>query len=73
MGEHEARIVAITVAPKGEGVLSEQATRIEYIDEGAGEFVEVSQVIGGKIGIDPKEWPHIRDAIDKMIGGCRDY
>lgn len=72
MGEYVARIVAMAVAPKGYGVLSEQATRIEYADEGAGEFVEVSQVIGGKIGIDPKEWPHIRDAIDKMIGGCCD-
>jgi len=68
------RVTEITVLPAGMSPSSERATRIKIADEGGGEFVEVEQIdsslISGLIRIDPDEWPHIRDAIDKMIAEC---
>lgn len=71
----EGRVTAVTVCKKGEPIFSEYATRVEIVDEAAGEFVEVSQAGregGGKIAIDPNEWPALRDAIDELIAACRD-
>ena len=45
---------------------------IEIVDEAAGEFLEVSQE-GGKLRFDKEEWPHVRDAIEKMFKLCRNY
>jgi len=62
------RLTQLTVAPDGAGILSEQATIITIEDEGGGEFVTVSQPErDSDIGIEPVEWPAIRDAIDRMI------
>ena len=50
-----------------DGPLSEQATEIEIIDEGAGEFVTLYQDASTKTGlvaITMDEWPTLRDAID---------
>ena len=50
-----------------DGPLSEQATEIEIIDEGAGEFVTLYQDASTKTGlvaITLEEWPTLRDAID---------
>ncbi|HRF10965.1 MAG TPA: hypothetical protein PLR37_02345, partial [Candidatus Accumulibacter phosphatis] len=69
-----ARPTQFTVLPKGDKTYSERATKITIIDEAAGEFVEVSQSGrdgGGKIAIDPEEWPAIRGAIDRLIDDCR--
>lgn len=71
----EKRITAITVCKKGEPIFSDYATRVEIVDEAAGEFVEVSQAGregGGKIAIASNEWPALRDAIDELIAACRD-
>lgn len=71
--KYETRTTRITVAPEGEPTFSEMATHIEIDDEAAGEFVSVTQPGGaGGIKICPQEWPAIREAIDKMIGECRD-
>lgn len=68
------RVTEITVLPAGLSPSSERATRIKIADEGGGEFVEVEQIhssfVSGLTRIDPDEWPHIRDAIDKMIANC---
>lgn len=44
----------------------ESETEVEIVDEGAGEFLLVSQPMddGAGIRIDGDEWPAIRDAID---------
>ena len=67
---HQTRVTQMTIAPEGEPLYSEGATRIEIDDEGAGELVVVSQD-RGKILIDPEEWRPLRDVIDKMISECR--
>lgn len=72
--QYEHRVTQITVVPEGENLYSEMATQIQIVDEPAGEFIEVSQETRpdlGKIQISPEEWPTLRDAIDKMIAGCR--
>lgn len=53
-----------------EGPLSEQATEIEIVDEGAGEFVKIYQdasTANGTVGITPEEWPTLSQAIEKAF------
>ena len=67
------REVAIMILPETEPIFSERGTRIEIVDESAGEYVEVSQegrTDLGKIAIEPEEWPELRAAIDRMIANC---
>lgn len=53
-----------------EGWMSEYATNIEIEDEGAGEFLLLTQpfastkLSNGGIAITPEEWPTLRDAIE---------
>ena len=70
-GEMEARTLALIVLPSGEPIFNERATRIEIDDEGAGEYLVVRQTEGGKITIDPSEWPLLRAAINRMVKQCR--
>lgn len=73
--DFERRVTAVTVCKKGEPIFSDYATRVEIVDEAAGEFVEVSQAGregGGKIAVATNEWPALRDAIDELIAACRD-
>ena len=61
------------ILPETEPIFSERGTRIEIVDESAGEYVEVSQegrTDLGKIAIEPEEWPELRAAIDRMIANC---
>ena len=72
---YETRITQITVAPAGQPIFAELATIIEIEDEAAGEFVIVKQPgrdDPGKISISQEDWPVLRDAIDRMIGECRE-
>ena len=63
---YETRTTKMIVGVKGEQIFCESITEVEIIDEAAGEFLEVSQE-GGKLRFDAEEWPHVRDAIDKMF------
>lgn len=77
MTDIETRVVKVMIAPKDERIFSEMATFVEIDDEAAGEFVKVSQPLTHTasefaIFIEKETWPHIRDAIDKMIAKCRD-
>lgn len=72
--DYIASTLAVIVKKRGEAMFHESATRIEIDDEGAGEFVRVSQCRDegdNSIAIDIEEWPVIRKAIDEMIGQCR--
>ena len=71
--DYEKRVTAVTVCKSGEPIFSDYATRVEIVDEAAGEFVEVSRADGGKIAIGPDEWPALRDAIDELVAACRDH
>lgn len=71
---YETRVTRLTVVPQGEPIYGELATHVEIVDEAAGEFVEISKttLVGREVvGIDPVEWPALRDAIQKMISECR--
>lgn len=72
--EYEIRTLSYIVSPIGYRIFSEMATTVTITDEGAGEYIEVSQSgrdKGGKIFIEPKEWDAIKEAIDTLILGCR--
>jgi hypothetical protein len=60
------------VGVKGEQIFDDSVTEVEIVDEAAGEFLEISQE-GGKLRFDPEEWPHVRDAVEKMFKLCRNY
>ena len=71
---YETRTLKIAVMPENEPIFANGVTEIKIVDEAGGEFIEVSQCNDdnvGKIQIDPTEWPHIREAINKMIKECR--
>lgn len=63
----------IVIVPDSGDLLSDQATAIGLTDAGAGAFVTLSQSETGNlppgvhVGIDAKEWPAIREGIEKML------
>lgn len=69
---YETRTTKMIVGVKGEQIFSESITEIEIVDEAAGEFLEISQD-NLKLRFDAEEWPHVRDAIEKMFKLCRNY
>ena len=69
MAEYETLLTTITLKPKGKALYSDEATRISLDDTGDEMFVTVSQGYR-EIGINPEEWQHIRDAIDRIIALC---
>lgn len=75
--ERETRVMEIILVPPGEPAFHEMATRISIHDEAGGEFVRIRQQTEkakpGEIEIDPKEWPVLREAIDRMIADCREF
>ena len=71
--EYETRTTQLWVGPKGEATYNELGFVVEITDEGGGEFVEVSPTTEpGKLRIDSRCWPVLRDAIDKMLKECRE-
>ena len=63
----KTRITQITLTP-GE-LFHERAFTISVIDEGGGEFLEVKSLDTCQtIRVDDDEWPHLREAIDRMVG-----
>jgi len=69
---YETRTTKMIVGIKGQQIFDDSVTEIEIVDEAAGEFLEISQE-GGKLRFDPEEWPHVRDAVEKMFKMCRNY
>jgi hypothetical protein len=70
------RSVKWIVGPVDESVYSDELTSVEILDEGAGEFVQISQrialIVREKIKISPEEWPELRNAIDQAIKMCKE-
>lgn len=64
------------MAPEGETIYSDRATHIEIEDEGGGEFIAITQFYdsekASRLVIDKDEWPHIRNAVDKLMEVVRD-
>jgi hypothetical protein len=75
MTDFDTRTTQLTIAPKGDAIYSEMATTIEIVDDAGGEYVIVDQSGrdgGGKVAINPEEWPAIRAAINRMVKQCKD-
>lgn len=69
------RVAALAVMRPTDSIYSDTVTTVGLDDEGAGEYVVVKQpATDGEqcIRIDTAEWPTLREAIDAMIGHCRD-
>jgi len=69
---YETRTTKLIVGVKGQQIFDDSITEIEIVDEAAGEFLEISQEVG-KLRFDAEEWPHVRDAVEKMFKLCRNY
>jgi len=69
---YETRTTKMIVGVKGEQIFDDSVTEIEIVDEAAGEFLEISQD-DQRLRFDAEEWPHVRDAIEKMFKLCRNY
>ena len=69
---YETRTTKMIVGVKGEQIFDESTTEIEIVDEAGGEFLEISQD-EQKLRFDKEEWPHVRNAIEKMFKLCRNY
>ena len=70
MTQYTIRTTRLTVGPVGEPFFSQKQTNVEIQDEGAGEFVAISQNhASGRILIEPEEWPHIKDAVSELVAG----
>lgn len=65
--EYQTVLKSIMVKTKESDINDGGATVICLEDVGGGLFVAVEQD-EARIGINPDEWPHIRDAIEKMLG-----
>ncbi|MCP4064689.1 MAG: hypothetical protein GY740_15765 [Gammaproteobacteria bacterium] len=69
---YKVRTTQIMVHPANDDTtLSEMVTRVSIDDEGAGEYVRAEQTNTGAILINPDEWPVLKEAIDRMVAGCR--
>ena len=72
--DYEIRTLKIGVLMKGKPIWDESITEIEIVDEGAGEFLKVSQSLDNNessIRIDQYEWDTLKGAIEEMISECR--
>lgn len=71
--KYNTRCTAITVVPEDEKIFSEMATEVSIEDEGGGEFIEITQTHSecNTIRIDPKEWPAIRSAVNRLMKGIK--
>ena len=72
--DYEIRKLKIGVLMKGKPIWDESITEIEIVDEGAGEFLKVTQSLDNNdnsIRIDQYEWETLKGAIEEMIGELR--
>jgi len=71
----ECRVTQYTVGIPGRPVYDEQSTQITITDEGAGEYIELSQTGASgseaRVRINPEEWPAIAKAAGLLAAACR--
>lgn len=70
------RITQMSVLPDNCSIFELVATHIAIDDEGAGEYVTITQHTTDRHGdhvvnINPDEWPAIRAAVNKLIKECK--
>lgn len=67
--EYATTISSLTVKPVCDKTILGESTTVRIDDIGSGMFVRVEQD-QGRIVIDQESWPHIMEAIDRMISIC---
>lgn len=79
MKPYKIRTTRLTVMPDEEQIFSETATHIEIEDDGAGEYLRITQQSGSpdvkeqSIMVTPEEWPHVRQAVETLIEGIHSW
>lgn len=70
------RATRLTLSGKSDAIFEEGVIHVEINDEAAGEFVVIRQNAEGNsvnsIAIDPRQWPHLKAAVEFLIAQCRD-
>lgn len=64
------RPIAWVIVPDGEPIFSERATRIEIVDDAAGEFIRITQDNPNQtdgVNFDVEEWQRISSTISNAI------
>lgn len=69
--KYETRITRLTVGMEGKQIYDPASTDIELDDEGAGEFLVLTQHPDDKDGeqrlrFDPKEWDAVVEAVEQL-------
>ena len=65
---YKTRTKQLIVIPKTASIFSESATTIGIDDEGAGEFITITQTgLGVDVRLDIKEWEYVKKVVDKLI------
>jgi hypothetical protein len=66
----KTRVLSYVVHPSDKPVFDESATVVKIEDEGAGEFIEISQCPdegSQSIRINPEEWNDIKKAVEDLL------
>ena len=73
VGHYDIRLTSLVVVPHDQPSWSEAAITVSLVDDGGGEFLEVSQSDGkpGTLRIDPDEWSTLRKTIGYMMRKAR--
>lgn len=69
--KYHTRPIAWVVKPIGEPIFSELATRVEIVDEAAGEFVELTDGQCNTVTLEPSGWPELLNALNAAFSVCR--
>jgi len=69
----EVRVTRVHLVPGDEPIFHEGGYTVEIDDEAAGEFIVVRSQTDGdsKISIDARNWPMLRETINRMVRECR--
>ena len=73
--KYDARITSFTISRAGAEIFSDEATKVEIEDEGAGEFIVLTRTTDAgevKLAMDAEEWLLIRDAVNSLVDVMRE-
>ena len=70
---YQIRTTQISILPSGDPLISEQATKITIVEEGAGEHLEIEQQMDTAsamcqtIKVETDEWPKLKEGVEMML------
>ena len=67
----KTRVIAMVVEPENSSdIYDEMSTIVKIESEGAGEYIEISQ-LGGAVKFNPEEWPYIKEVVEQLLENCK--